>query len=291
MRIVVCVKQISHAYARTGMDPERDFLTPEDEVFRVNPYDELAVAVALRTKELVGEGEISVLTLGPIIAEKELRRCMAMGVDHLYQIDIAGRVDPWQKSAFLARAIKGIGADLVLCGKESIDSRNGQVGAFVAHLLALPFVSCIRDISISSDKGSLEVQRSAGRGIREVIECPLPAVFSVDAGAIEPPFPTYEEKKQSQALPVQRIIYDKDTVFPQSICTKAFPPRPRPKKAPAPDPGLDAFNRIGQLLTGSRVEKKGEMLRGSPESEVDGIISFLGGHGFLESLKEGKKGK
>lgn len=290
MRIVVCVKQICHSYARTGMDPERDFLAPEDEVFRINPYDELAVAVALRTTELVGEGEISVLTLGPIIAEKELRRCMAMGADHLYQIDIPGRVDPWQKSAFLARAITGIGADLVLCGKESIDSKNGQVGAFVAHHLAVPFVSCIRDISISSDKGSLEVQRSAGRGIREVIECPLPAVFSVDARAIEPPFPTYEEKKQSQTLPVQRIIYDKDTVFPQSICTKTFPPRPRPKKAPAPDPRLDAFNRIGQLLTGSRVEKKGEMLRGSPESQVEGIISFLDGHGFLGSLKEGEKG-
>jgi electron transfer flavoprotein beta subunit len=290
MRIVVCVKQISHTYARTGMDPERDFLGPEDEVFRVNPYDELAVAVALRTKELVGEGEINVLTLGPIIAEKELRRCMAMGADHLYQIDLPCRVDPWQKSTFLARAIKEMGADLVLCGKESIDSRNGQVGAFVAHLLAVPFVSCIRDISISSDKGSLEVQRSAGRGIREVIECPLPAVFSVDAGAIEPPFPTYEDKKQSQTLPVQRIIYDKDSVLPQSICTKTFPPRPRPKKAPAPDPGLDAFNRIGQLLTGSRVEKKGEMLRGSPESQVEGIISFLDQHGFLESLKEGEKG-
>ncbi|MCJ7686220.1 MAG: hypothetical protein MUO68_18200 [Desulfobacteraceae bacterium] len=290
MRIVVCVKQISHTYARTGMDPERDFLGTEDEVFRVNPYDELAVAVALRTKELVGEGEINVLTLGPIIAEKELRRCMAMGADHLYQIDLPGRVDPWQKSTFLARAIKEMGADLVLCGKESIDSRNGQVGAFMAHHLGVPFVSCIRDISISSDKGSLEVQRSAGRGIREVIECPLPAVFSVDAGAIEPPFPTYEDKKQSQTLPVQRIIYDKDTVFPQSICTKTFPPRPRPKKAPAPDPGLDAFNRIGQLLTGSRVEKKGEMLRGSPESQVEGIISFLEQHGFLESLKEGEKG-
>ncbi len=290
MRIVVCVKQISHAYTRTGMNPERDFLGPEDEVFRVNPYDELAVAVALRIKDLVGEGEINVLTLGPIIAEKELRRCMAMGADHLYQIDMTGRVDTWQKSLFLARAIKGIGADLVLCGKESIDSRNGQVGAFVAHHLRVPFVSCIRDISISSDKRSLEVQRSAGRGIREVIECPVPAVFSVDSGAIEPPLPTYEDKKQSQTLPVQKIIYDKDSVFPQSICTKTFPPRPRPKKAPAPDPRLDAFNRIGQLLTGSRIEKKGEMLRGSPESQVEGIISFLDGHGFLESKKEGEKG-
>jgi len=199
-------------------------------------------------------------------------------------------VDPWQKSTFLTRAIKEMGADLVLCGKESIDSRNGQVGAFVAHHLAVPFVSCLRDISISSDRGSLEVQRSAGRGIREVIECPLPAVFSVDAGAIETPFPTYENKKQSQTLPVQRIIYDKDTVISQSICTKTFSPRPRPKKAPAPDPRIDAFNRIGQLLTGSRVEKKGEMLRGRPESQVEGIISFLDGHGFLESLKEDEKG-
>ncbi|MBW1780850.1 MAG: hypothetical protein JRL30_08925 [Deltaproteobacteria bacterium] len=290
MRIVVCVKQISHTYARTGMDPERDFLAPEDQVFRINPYDEWAVAMALRTKALTGEGEISILTLGHIIAEKELRRCMAMGADYLFQIDITERVDPWQKSLFLARAIREIGADLVFCGKESIDSRNGQVGAFVAHHLGLPFVSSIRDISIAQNEGPVEVQRSAGRGIREVIECPLPAVLSVDAGAIEPPFPTYEEKKQSETLPVQRIIYDKERVFPQTICTKTFPPRPRPKKVPAPDPTLDAFDRIGQLLTGSRVEKKGEILRGSPQSQVEGIISFLDEHGFLGSSKEGEKG-
>ncbi|MBC8456584.1 MAG: hypothetical protein H8D67_01140 [Deltaproteobacteria bacterium] len=46
---------------------------------------------------------------------------------------------------------------------------------------------------------------------------------------------------------------------------------------------------FAQLLTGSRVEKKGEMLRGSPESQVEGIISFLDRHGFLESKKEGEK--
>ena len=290
MRIVVCVKQLAHTYARTGMDPERDFLAPEDQVFRINPYDEWAVAMALRTKALADEGEVSVLTLGAIIAEKELRRCMAMGAKHLYQIDIGSRIDPWQKSLFLARAIKEIGADLVFCGKESIDSRSGQVGAFVAHHLGLPFVSSIRDISIAESEGLVEVQRSAGRGIREVIECPLPAVFSVDVGAIAPPFPTYEERMKTETLPVQRIIYDKESVTPQTICTKTFPPRPRPKVVPAPDPTLDAFDRIGQLLTGSRVEKKGEILRGSPEHQVKGIVSFLDEHGFLGSSKEGEKG-
>lgn len=289
MKIVVCVKQICHTYARTGMDPERDFLAADDEVFLINPCDEQAVGIALRTKELVGSGKIVLLTLGPLIAETGLRRCMAMGADHLYQIDVTGRMDTWSKSTFLARAIKNMGADLVLCGKESLDSRNGQVGAFVAHHLGMPFVSCIRDISVSADNEYAEVQRSAGRGIREVIECPLPAVLSVDAGAIVPPFPAYEEKKQSQSLPAQRIIFDKDTVFPKSICTKTFPPRPRPKKALTPDSRLDAYDRIEQLLTGSRVEKKGEILRGDPESQVKGIISFLDGHGFLKSKSQSKE--
>lgn len=290
MKIIVCVKQISHIYARTGMDPEKNYLAPEDDVFRINPYDELAVGMALLTKEFVGEGEIVILTLGPIIAGAELRRCLAVGADHLYQIDMDSSMDPWSKSSFLARAIKDMGADLVLCGKESLDTRNGQVGAFMAHHLGMPFVSGIRDISISTDIGSAEVQRSAGRGMREVIHCPLPAVFSVDVGSKEAPFPAYEEKKRSRSLPVQKLIYDRDTIVPRCACTGIYPPRPRPKKVLAPDSRLDAYNRILQLLAGSRVEKKGEMLRDSPESQVEGILSFLEAHGFLEQKKTIKEG-
>ena len=50
MRIVVCVKQIVHIYARTGMDPERNYLAPEDRVLRVNPYDETAMEMASSIK-------------------------------------------------------------------------------------------------------------------------------------------------------------------------------------------------------------------------------------------------
>ncbi len=58
MRIVVCVKQVAHTYARTGMDPEQYYLSPQDQVYRVNPCDELAVGMALKAKKLAGEGEI-----------------------------------------------------------------------------------------------------------------------------------------------------------------------------------------------------------------------------------------
>ena len=285
MKVVVCVKQISHTYARTGMDPDSDFIAPEDHVFVINPYDESAIGMALHIKKLVGGGEITLLILGPIIAEIELRRCLAMGADHLYQIDESGKTDSWSKSIFLAKAIKHLGADIVLCGKESLDNRNGQMGALMAHHLEMPYVSCIRDISVSEDQRSAEVKMSAGRGMFEIIESPLPVVLSVDVSSVYSIFPAYEEKQLSQSLPVQEILFDKGTVSPKSICKKTFTPRPRPKKDPASDHELEAYDRIIQLLTGSRVEKKGEILRGNPESQVEGIISFLDDHGFLETLK------
>lgn len=289
MRIVVCVKQICHTYARTGMDPEQNYLAPEDSIYRVNPYDEVAMELALLIKELLGGGEIIILTMGPIIAEAELRRCLAMGADQLYQIDMDGKMDPWSKSVFLARAIKDMEANLILCGKESLDNQSGQIGALMAHHLRMPFVSAITDLTILKNRRSANARRSAGRGVREIIECPLPAVFSVDLGLKEPRLPTYPDKKRAQSLPIQRLSYGEEMAPPKIVSTRIFPPRPRPKKIPAPDSRLEAYDRIQQLLSGSRVEKKGVMLRGNPEQQVEGIISFLQEHGFLESKKAAKE--
>ena len=289
MRIIVCIKQICHTYARTGMDPEKNFLAPEDKICRVNPYDEAAMELALRIKELQGVGEIIILTLGPMIADAEIRRCLALGADHLYQIDRDGFRDPWHKSGLLARAARDLEADLVLCGKESLDNQNGQVGAFMAHHLGMPFVSAITDLTIAEDKRSAKARRRAGRGVREVIEAPLPAVFSVDLGSHEPSLPTYPDKKRARSFPIRKICYREEMAPPKIVFTRSFPARPRPKKISAPDYRLEAYDRIQQLLSGSRVEKKGVMLRGNPEQQVEEIISFLRGHGFFLNQKKQPK--
>jgi len=67
------------------------------------------------------------------------------------------------------------------------------------------------------------------------------------------------------------------------VCTRRFQPRPRPKIVAAPDSREHAYERIMQLLTGSKVEKKGEILTGSTDSQVEGIIDFLKAHGFIEA--------
>lgn len=291
MNIIVCTKPIRHTYARTGKDPASQYIAPEDSIFRVNPCDESALELALRVKDSLPQTTVMLLTLGTLIAESQLRRCLAAGADLLYRINVNGRYpeedplaqpDPWTKSDLLARAAKDRKADLILCGKESLDRQSGQVGAFLAHRLDMPFVSAISELSVDPAKGTAQVQRSAGRGVREVIECDLPAVFSVDAG-IDLRLPTVPARRKSEARSISELSCDGDAPTPRLIRKNLFQPKPRTKVAPAPDSRLNAYDRILQLLIGSKVEKKGEMLTGDVETQVAGIVAFLQERGLLDS--------
>jgi electron transfer flavoprotein beta subunit len=290
MRIIVCVKQVQFTYARTGRDPLKNYIAPEDNVFRINPWDEAALDIALSLKEKDDSVEVAVLSLGPVIAEKELRRCIAVGADEIYRIDTEAEYDSWAKSVLLARGIKELSPDIVFCGKESVDKQNGQVGVFISHHLGVPFVSGVTRFSID-EKGSAKAIRNAGRGVREEIECPLPAVFSVSREKIETRLPNYEQKQKALVSPLRILDVDLKKVKRKLIGAGFYPPRPRPKKVITPDSSMPAFDRINQLLSGSSIEKKGAMLAGDTESQVEGIISFLVEKGFLtkEDLPDDKQ--
>jgi electron transfer flavoprotein beta subunit len=133
--------------------------------------------------------------------------------------------------------------------------------------------------------GRLQVERRAGRGLREIMECSLPAVLSVDMG-LEVRLPKFEDKRRALSAPVEKRVYPEKGDPARTRVRRIFPPRPRPKKVFTPDTRLEAFERIQQLLTGSRVEKKGSLLTGSVESQVDGILSFLKEQGFLRNERE-----
>ncbi len=292
MRIVVCAKQVKFTYTRTGRDPLKNYISPEDNIFRINPWDEAALDIAIKLKEKDSSVEVVVLTLGPAIAEKELRRCIAVGADRIYRIDTEAEYDSWAKSALLARGIKNLNADLVFCGKESVDKQNGQVAAFIAHHLGLPFVSNVINVETGLQPVSTKVEsnenmvmmkavRNAGKGVREEIECSLPAVFSVSREGIEIRLPSYEQKQRALTSPFKTLDIDLHEVNRNIVSDGLYPPRPRPKKVITPDSNMPAFDRINQLLSGSNIEKKGAMLTGDPESQVEGIISYLKENGFL----------
>jgi electron transfer flavoprotein beta subunit len=282
MNIVVCIKQIEHIYNRSGMDPAQHFLTAEDQIVRINPYDEAALEAALRIKDRVSGTRIILLTAGTMIAETELRRCLALGADALYRIDTDSNLDPYTKSKQLTSVARRLGADLILCGKESMDRQNGLIGAFMATQLKYPFVSAIVDIEYFPDENRVVVVRSCGRGVREKIGCRLPLVLSVDMGMFTHRVPEHDALKKASETPIQMVSGFSESITPAISILKTMPPRPRTMKIPAPDSSLPAIERIEKLLKGSKIEKKGQILEGDPEVLVAGIINYLAEHGFID---------
>lgn len=284
MKIIVCLKQIIQTYAQTGMDADKYYLAPEDQILRINPYDEAALEIALKQKDADSDTEIILLTLGPVLAEDELRRCLSLGADHLYQIDHASSLDSQQKAEILASVIKTMDPDLILCGRESLDRQNGQVAAFLAGFLNQPFVSAIESLDVSDENKKVIVKRNSGRGARQIIESSMPAVFSVDIGAFEYRMPKADGRKKSDLKPFHQVKGLSDRIVESGIAaTSISPPCPRTKTIPVPENDLESFDRIRLLLTGSQTKKKARVLDGSIESQVAGLIMFLKENGFLET--------
>lgn len=282
MQIIVCVKQIFHTYARTGRDPSKDYIADEDRVVRTNPYDEAAMEVAARLKETERGARITVVTLGPVLSEKELRRCLAFGADECLHTDCPGSLDPWAKAGVLARIVRSEKGDLVLCGRESLDQGNAQVGPFLAHRLGMPFMGPLLAAEVDWKGKKVRGIKKGERGVRQTLECPVPAVFTVDLGGVEIRLPSYEERTMAKEVPVRRVGVDETLITSRTRQVRVFPPRPRAQAVPTPDARLPAEKRIEFLLSGSLVEKKGETLNGDAEDCVQGILKYLEKEDFLE---------
>jgi electron transfer flavoprotein beta subunit len=286
MRIIVCLKQIHHVFGKTGRDDKNNFISHHDEVSCVNPLDIAALELALSVKDSKADTKVILLSLGPIIAEADLRRCLAMGADELWQIENNESVDGWTKSLLLANAARELKADMVFCGEKSMDSGSGQVGPFMAFHLGVPFISRATDITVRETGLPVRAERNCGRGKREIVECGLPALFSAVSGPKIPRYPSLENKRRLSREPIRKQSVGQQAGSVKVISTRVFPARPRPKQVVAPDSSLPAFERIEQLLRGSSVEKKGEMVKGTPEQQVERILSFLQENDFLKPAEK-----
>jgi electron transfer flavoprotein beta subunit len=147
----------------------------------MNEPDSYALEEALRLKEKHG-GEVIALSMGPERVKQTIKEALAKGADrgiHIADADFA-QLDPLGSAKALAAAIKKEKVDLVLTGLQSDDHGFGQTGVLVAALLDLPHATIIMQIEIAGDK--MKLKRELEAGWFQHIECPLPAVLSIQSG-------------------------------------------------------------------------------------------------------------
>lgn len=182
----------------------------------VNPYCEFAVEEALRIKERLGTGEVVILSVGPERVEAAIRQCLAMGADRgiLVNDPALEGGDEYTAAQVLAKALEKEGYDLILAGFQAVDDGSAQVGARVAELLNIPQVTIITKLEL--ENGKAVATREIDDGL-EIIEVPLPAIFTAQQGLAEPRYPSMKGIMQSKKKPLDRLTLADIGVSPDQV--------------------------------------------------------------------------
>jgi electron transfer flavoprotein beta subunit len=206
LKIAVCIKRapdmdVRFKIAASGISVDETGLK-----FDISDFDGYAVEAALQFKEKEGAGEVVVISLGPDVVQETLRKAMSMGADRAVQLKHDAQLyDPFAIAGALAAELKTGAFDLVMFGRMSIDTANQAVGPIVAELMGLPCITAISKLDLA---GGVVKARRELEGAYELVECPLPAVVTIDEGIARPRYPSLKgimaaKKKPLEVKPVQ----------------------------------------------------------------------------------------
>ncbi|MFN0243194.1 MAG: electron transfer flavoprotein subunit beta/FixA family protein [Planctomycetota bacterium] len=184
MKIVACIKRVPTTEAQAKVAADGKSLDTSGFQYMTSFYDEIAVEEALKTKEKLG-GDVTVLTIGPSDASKEVREFMARGADTgviLKDADSGGR-DPRSTAKVLAARIAKIAPDLVFTGRLATDRDNSAVGPMLATYLGWACVTEVIALELTATHGT--AKRETEHGV-ETVTFSLPAVITCNKGLNEP---------------------------------------------------------------------------------------------------------
>lgn len=190
MHIVVCMKQVPDS-AQIRVHPVTNTIMRQGVPTIINPYDLFALEEAMRLRDSFG-GEVTVLTMGPPMAEDSLRKALTFGADQAVLLTdrfFAGS-DTLATSFALANALSRVAQEfgqpsIIFTGKQTIDGDTAQVGPGIAKRLGLNQLTYVERINeINPEAGDITVERRAEGGV-QVLSTRLPVLITMLDGVNE----------------------------------------------------------------------------------------------------------
>ncbi|NOZ24783.1 MAG: electron transfer flavoprotein subunit beta/FixA family protein [Nitrospirae bacterium] len=203
MKIVVCIKQVPDT-AEVRINPETNTLIRDGVPSIINPYDLHAIEAGLHLKESLG-GSVTVLTMGPPQAEGALREAVSIGADEAVLLTdraFAGS-DTLATAYTLSSAVRTMGFDIILCGKQAIDGDTAQVGPEMAEFLDIPHVAYVGKFEDISREG-LRVRRLMEDGY-DIVETPIPVLLTVVRELNQPRLPSLKGKMRAKKAEIKKL--------------------------------------------------------------------------------------
>ncbi|MEM1216448.1 MAG: electron transfer flavoprotein subunit beta/FixA family protein [Bacteroidota bacterium] len=219
MKLLVCVSKTPDTTTKIAFNGDSTALDTNGVQYIMNPYDEwYALVRALELKEAQG-GTVTIINVGGPENDATIRKGLAIGADAAVRVNTnpGSSLDVAKQIAAYA---KDEGFDLVFFGKETIDYNGAEVGAMVAELLDMPFISFASTLEMDGNNATIKRDIEGGT---ETIELATPFTLSAAKGLAEQRIPNMRGIMMAKRKPLQ-VVDPVDVTQHTTVARYEMPP-------------------------------------------------------------------
>ncbi|MBN0989016.1 MULTISPECIES: electron transfer flavoprotein subunit beta/FixA family protein [Amphritea] len=199
MKILVPVKRVIDYNVKVRVKSDNSDVDLSNVKMAMNPFCEIAVEEAVRLKEAGVASEIIAVSIGDKACQEQIRTALALGADRGIQIETESAPDALSAAKLLKAVVQAEQPQLVIMGKQSIDSDNNQTGQMLAALLDYPQATFASEVKVEGDK--VQVTREIDGGL-QTLELDLPAVITTDLRLNEPRYASLPNIMKAKRKPL-----------------------------------------------------------------------------------------
>ncbi|MBK7634743.1 MAG: electron transfer flavoprotein subunit beta/FixA family protein [Saprospiraceae bacterium] len=199
MNYLVCISKTPDTTSKISFKNNDTEYNGDGINYIMNPYDEwYALVRAIELSEQHG-GTVTVINIGNASNDIIIRKALAIGAHDAVRIDIEPQ-DAFTTASNIADFAKDKNFGIIFLGKETIDYNGSEVGAMVAELLDLPYVSYVSKLELNGTTST--VTRDIEGGV-EVCKVEGPLVLSSAKGIAEQRIPNMKGIMMAKSKPLQ----------------------------------------------------------------------------------------
>ena len=202
MKILVPIKRAIDYNVKVRVKADNSDVDLNNVKMAMNPFCEIAVEEAIRLKEKGVATEIIVVSVGPKAVQEQIRTGLALGADRGVHIETDARLDSLQIAKLLKTVVDKELPDLVILGKQAIDSDNNQTVQMIAALTGMPQGTFASEVNVA--QGKVNVTREIDGGL-QTVALSLPAVVTTDLRLNEPRYASLPNIMKAKRKPIDVV--------------------------------------------------------------------------------------
>ncbi|CAM2798406.1 electron transfer flavoprotein subunit beta [Pseudoalteromonas atlantica] len=205
MKVLVPIKRVIDYNVKARVKADNSDVDLANVKMAMNPFCEIAIEEAIRLKEAGTATEVIAVTIGAKAAQEQLRTALALGADKAIHIETDEKLESLHIAKLLAKLVEQEAPELVILGKQSIDSDNNQTGQMLAALTKRGQGTFASKVDINGN--TVNVTREVDGGL-QTVALKLPAIVTTDLRLNEPRYASLPNIMKAKRKPLDVMAAD-----------------------------------------------------------------------------------